>query len=487
MQKLPLKLYSSDQVKEIERIVIQEQGILGIELMRKAGHAVFTVLQQHFLSKDVIVFCGSGNNAGDGYVVARLALQAGFSVNVMSVSRPENLTGDAQLAYKDYVDAGGGLLGQIDLFPTENCIIVDALLGTGLNRDVSGSYADIIETINDSVCPVIAIDIPSGLNADTGNVMGYSVKADVTVCFIGLKQGLLTGFSAQYCGKIIFTSLDIGDDVFQQVQHASQRVERPCFPKRHRCSHKGHNGHVLLVGGDVGYSGAIILAAEAALRAGAGLVSVATRKEHSSFINMNRPEIMCHGVDGSFELMPLLAKASVVVIGPGLGQSQWAQDLLATLLNANKPLIVDADALNLLAQNPVHHDNWILTPHPGEAARLLSCSTTDIARDRFNAITKIQQKYGGVVLLKGAGTLINDGNELYVSTTGNPGMASGGMGDLLSGMIAALVAQYDNLIKATTAAVYVHGKAADISAEQAGEIGMIASDLLPLIRQIINK
>ena len=224
MQKLPLKLYSSDQVKEIERIVIQEQGILGIELMRKAGHAVFTVLQQHFLSKDVIVFCGSGNNAGDGYVVARLALQAGFSVNVMSVSRPENLTGDAQLAYKDYVDAGGGLLGQIDLFPTENCIIVDALLGTGLNRDVSGSYADIIETINDSVCPVIAIDIPSGLNADTGNVMGYSVKADVTVCFIGLKQGLLTGFSAQYFGKIIFTSLDIGDDVFQQVQHALTRT-----------------------------------------------------------------------------------------------------------------------------------------------------------------------------------------------------------------------------------------------------------------------
>ena len=487
MQNLPVKLYTAEQVREMESIVIKENDIAGIELMRRAGAAVFSVLKKCYKFNKLIVFCGSGNNAGDGYVIAKLALKSGYKVIVYSASIPKSLSGDALIAYEEYCDSGGLYDDQVDKPILTECVIVDALLGTGLNRIVSGQYSEMIELINNSTCPVISVDIPSGLNADTGSAMGSVVKADKTVSFIGLKQGLLTGVAAEYCGEILYSPLDVADEVFQRVNYAAKRIQQSYLPNRNRCAHKGHNGHVLVVGGDSGYSGATTIAAQAALRIGSGLVSVATRQIHSHFINNHQPEVMCHGVEDVTELVALIEKATVIVVGPGLGRSKWAQSIFSTLLSINKPLIIDADGLNLLAKQAIHHNNWILTPHPGEAARLLDCSTADIAEDRFAAVSKLQSKYGGVALLKGAGTLLSNGDEIFVSTTGNPGMASGGMGDLLSGMIAGLVAQKIDLMNAATMAVYLHGKAAELSAKQSGEIGMVATDLLPIIRQLINE
>ncbi len=487
MQKIPTNLYLAEQVREMDRMAIEDYAIAGIDLMRKAGQQVFDLIQENFASMAIAVFCGAGNNAGDGYVIATLAKQAGLEVNVYCLSNPKNLKGDAATTYLDYIAKGGQVIAFENSLQLSDCIIVDALLGTGLDRMVSGKFAEAISVINQSEMPVVAVDIPSGLNADTGNIMGCAVQALWTVSFIGLKRGMFTGFAADCCGKIVYSSLDIPDVIFKRIKPVAKLMTEPVLPQRQRTAHKGHHGHVLLVGGDNGFSGAIRLAAEAALRTGAGLVSVATRKSHAAYINTANPELMCHGVDNSDELKALIDKASVIVIGPGLGQSAWAKTLFECVLNSNKPLVVDADALNLLADAKIRRDNWVLTPHPGEAARLLACSTNKIAEDRFLTVLELQKGYGGVAVLKGAGTLINCGEEITLSTTGNPGMASGGMGDVLAGMVAGLIAQKYTLSQSAKIAVYIHGEAADLSAKAKGERGMLASDLMPFIRELINR
>jgi NAD(P)H-hydrate epimerase len=254
------------------------------------------------------------------------------------------------------------------------------------------------------------------------------------------------------------------------------------MPPRDHYSHKGHYGHVLIIGGDHGYTGAARLAGEAALRMGAGIVSVATRAEHAAFMSLSRPELMCHGVESPEQLERLLEKASVVVIGPGLGQSDWAKMLFNKTLSAGKAMIIDADALNLLAKAPIANPHWILTPHPGEAARLLNCTTAEIEHDRFASVAAIQTQYDGIALLKGAGTLIASTNGCAISTTGNPGMATGGMGDVLTGVIAGLVAQGFSLKEAAQQGAYHHGLAADSAVEKKGVRGLLASDLMPYLR-----
>jgi NAD(P)H-hydrate epimerase len=483
MQKLPIALYRAAQVRELDRIAIQELGIPGFELMSRAGHEVFQSTRTKWPdTRSVAVFCGAGNNAGDGYIIAGLALAAGLNVSVYSLTDPVNLKGDALTAYQNYIDAKGAVIPFQGEEVIEVDVIVDAVLGTGLDRPVTGLYALAIQVINKSSAHVVAVDSPSGLNADTGNVMGCAVKADCTVTFIGLKQGLFTGHAADYCGEISYASLAVPDDVLLAVSSSAVRVVKTPLPRRDRCSHKGNYGHVLIVGGDWGYSGAARLAGEAALRVGAGLVSIATRTEHAGLMNLNRPELMCHGVESAGQLAVLLEKASVVVIGPGLGQSDWAKELFTAAIKAQKPMVVDADALNLLARSPVTNPGWILTPHPGEAARLLSCSTAEIQQDRFASVSTIQAKYGGIAILKGAGTLIASEDEIAVSTTGNPGMASGGMGDVLAGVIAALLAQGLSLKNAAQQGVYSHGQAADLAAGKDGERGLLASDLMPYLR-----
>lgn len=487
MQTPSNKLYCTAQIREAERYVIDELGIPGRELMRRAGYALFEQIRRRWPEHDAItVFCGGGNNGGDGYEVVTLALQANYRVTVYALTDPHGLPGDALAAYQDFLKAGGCVsdfeAGQSKL----QGVIVDALFGIGLSREVGQIYALAIEAINTSTCPVVAVDVPSGLHAYTGSVLGCAVKADVTVTFIGLKCGLFTGEAPQYCGEIIGNTLDIDEAVLAAMSPFALLLDKLDLPRRSRTAHKGHFGHVLLIGGNLGYTGAIRLAGEAVLRSGAGLVSIATRAAHSGLINIGRPELMCHGVECGEALQALLHKASVVVIGPGLGQDDWAREMFSTVMASDKRCVLDADALNLLAEQPVRRENWVLTPHPGEAARLLGCNTRQISADRFAALADLHSQYGGTCLLKGAGTLISNGEAVYVGTTGNPGMASGGMGDVLSGLIGGLLAQGLSPEQATRLGVYVHGEAADSLALEFGERGLLAGDLPERIRKLLN-
>ncbi len=488
MQNRPTKLYKAAQVRELDRIAIQELGLSGFELMRRAAAKAFQALIIRWPdATSLAIFCGSGNNSGDGYIVGQLALEQGLRARVYSVVDPETLSGDAQTAYQQYRNAQGRVYRYQSSLTVHADVIIDALLGTGLDRAVTGVYADAIATINKSSAAVLAIDISSGLNADTGIAMGDAVIADYTISFVGLKQGLFTGQAADYCGEIGYASLSIPEAVFDRIPPASVFVTRMAFPRRQRCSHKGNYGHVLIVGGDHGFSGAARLAGEAALRVGTGLVSVATRSAHAAMMNLARPELMCHGVDDAGQLAQLLAKAKVVLIGPGLGQSDWAKSLFKAVIQSQLPLVVDADGLNILASSGLRNNNWVLTPHPGEAARLLDCTTVVIEEDRFQAAATIQTKYGGVAVLKGAGTLIASESAIAVSNTGNPGMASGGMGDVLAGVIVGFLAQGLSLSEAAQQGVYLHGLAADLAVAQQGERGLLASDLMSHLRKLVNQ
>jgi len=369
-------------------------------------------------------------------------------------------------------------------------LIVDALLGTGLDRPVAGDYATAIAHINASGLPVLAIDIPSGLNADTGQAMGAVVVADATVTFIGMKQGLLTGAAPDYCGRIYFSDLEVPRAIYDAVEPDAQRITRvrlmDRLGRRQLTGHKGHYGHVLVVGGESGYMGAARMAGEAAARVGAGLVSVATRSSHAAMIAAACPVLMSHGVETPADLDSLLGNATVLAVGPGFGRGEWAQGLFARLLEHRVPMVLDADAVNLLAADPLKQDNWVLTPHPGEAARLLNCTTKGIQADRFAAAKEIQARYGGVCVLKGAGTLVaGTGGQLWLCDAGNPGMGSGGMGDVLTGVIAGLLAQGLSLDDAACLGVCLHAEAGDRAAEK-GERGLLATDLMPWIRQLAN-
>ncbi|MGZ8244197.1 NAD(P)H-hydrate dehydratase [Methylomagnum sp.] len=496
---LPPELYRAQDVRAMDRYAIDTLGIPGIDLMRQAGIAAFAALRErHPEARTLSAVCGAGNNGGDGYVLARLAHQADWDVRVYPAAPPEALKGDALTAYQDFRAAGGEILDFIPVDFEGAEVVVDALLGTGLDREVEGPYAEIIRAINRyaqlgvvrSGRPgrILALDIPSGLHADTGTALGVAVKAHLTVSFIGLKRGLFTGEGLEYSGEVVFDDLGTSPDVRHSAKPSARLLPlwgRGLQP-RPRFAHKGHFGHVLVVGGDHGYSGAARLAAEAAGRVGAGLVSVATRQDHAALLNLARPELMCHGVEGREELRAVLARASVIALGPGLGRSDWARELLASVLATELPLVVDADGLNLLAEHPLRRDHWILTPHPGEAARLLGVSTAEVQRDRYAAVRELQAKYGGVAVLKGSGTLIvgKDGIPA-VCTAGNPGMASGGMGDVLTGVTAGLLAQKLDLLDAATLAVRLHGAAGD-DAAKSGERGLLAGDLMEPLRRLVN-
>lgn len=491
MHLLPTEIYSVAAVRSIDRCAIDEQGIAGYTLMTRAAQAALGHAQQYFPgSRRWLVLCGSGNNGGDGYVFARLALASGIDVKVVAVTAPDNLNGDAALAYKDYVAAGGRVEEWKGSIPADVELIVDAMLGSGLMRDVGGSYADAVVAINSHPASVMALDIPTGINGDSGAVLGVAVLADLTTTFVGVKQGLLLGEGLAHTGKLLFAGLDIPDSCYDEEESMLRRIEldglRDVLPKRARDAHKGSNGHVLLVAGGQGMPGAARLCGEAALRAGAGLVSLATHPSHSAEIAASRPELICHPLESAAALAPLLAQATVVALGPGLGQSDWAIELFEAVLRTELPLVVDADALNLLATKPQRRDNWILTPHPGEAARLLGRSSREVQADRPSALLALHERYAGTVVLKGAGTLVSSqSGSPWICLRGNPGMASAGMGDVLTGIIAGLVAQGLSLEQAAVYGVEVHAAAGDAAAA-AGERGMLATDLMQELRSWLN-
>lgn len=493
MRELPAELYRAAQVRELDRIAIEEHGIPGYTLMQRAGAAAFELLRQSWpKARRILVVCGGGNNGGDGYVVARLARQAGFEARILAVAEPERLRGDAQTAWRD---AQADDIPIAPFSPDEldrADLLVDALLGTGLEREVTGLWRDAIEAMNASATDILALDLPSGLQADTGAVLGTAVRAAATMTFIGLKQGMFTGQGPACCGAVYFTDLGVPPDIYSVLHPAGWRYAggdlTTWLPRRARSAHKGNFGHVLVVGGDLGLAGAARMTAEAATRCGAGLVSVATRAAHAGLQAAARPEVMFHGVETPEQLEPLLDRASVIAVGPGLGRDEWGRALWGAVLARSKPLVVDADALNLLAITPAFRESWILTPHPGEAARLLKMLPAQVEADRFAAAEELALRFGGVAVLKGSGSLIAskaDG-QVAVCASGNPGMASGGMGDVLTGVIAALAAQGLSLFAAARIGTYLHGQAGDQAAYSDGERGLLATDLLPILRRLVN-
>jgi NAD(P)H-hydrate epimerase len=491
MRSLPTNIYSVAAVRETDRTTIEDHGVPGYTLMTRAGEAAVREARQGFPdTRRWQIVCGAGNNGGDGYVVGRIAAQEGIAVSVVSLVNPEKLSGDAAIAYEDFAAQGGVVLPWAGHLDSEADLLVDGILGSGLERDVGGEFAKAVVAINGHGAPVLALDIPTGIHGDTGQVLGCAVDADLTVTFVGLKSGLFLGAAPHHCGEVRFAGLDIPDAYRETIAPAFRRIDDAFLAgvlvPRERTAHKGDFGHVLVVGGGEGMPGAVRLAGEAALRTGAGRVSIATHPSHASIVVASRPELMSHAVANAADLEPLLEKADVIAFGPGLGRSAWAQEMYARISAAAQPMVWDADALNLLAANPKTTGNRVITPHPGEAATLLGATARTVQADRSTALSRLAEKYGGTVVLKGAGTLVStSGSAPMLCTSGNPGMASPGMGDVLTGIIAALIGQGLAGEQAAAAGVEIHARAGDRAAV-AGERGLIASDLMAELRAVLN-
>ncbi|WP_413283261.1 NAD(P)H-hydrate dehydratase [Vibrio sp. MA40-2] len=492
MTQSSMPLYTAEQIKTGEQNIVEELNIDMFELMMKAGQGVFSHLQALYPDVNSLqIYCGTGNNGGDGYVVAQLALLSGYSVTVVQLGDSEKVTGHANIAQKLWLEAGGQITQFDNYQPVNDGLIIDALVGTGLKGSLSDAYVKAVHSINDSDLDVISIDVPSGLCSDTGEVFNKCVKASHTICLIGLKRGLFTGHAAEYSGKIILDDLSISPDLSQldgsNCYLLTKQVIEGCLSPRRKTAHKGQNGRVLCLGGDRGMFGAIRLASEACMRVGAGLTRVVTQPENVSALVSARPEVMVFDWRGnSSEINDHLWWADVIALGPGLGNSSWGRSLVGYSRTAEKPMVVDADGLNILAKTPDFNGRRVITPHPGEAARLLNSTVEEVEQDRFATARALQLKYGGVVVLKGAGTIVYNGDRFWVCGAGNPGMASGGMGDVLTGVIAGLIAQGFTISQAAIIGVWVHSTAADQCAKKEGERGLLASDLFPYIRQLVN-
>lgn len=497
MNTLPEKLYTCEQTRAIDQFAIQQLAIPGNVLMKRAARSAYEIACQVWpRNRRWVVLCGGGNNAGDGYVFAALAAQRGQQVHIYYLKPPAELTGDVQSAF------AYARQEKVDILPfsKENTesgdfVIVDALLGSGLAGRVNAAYHEAITWINDLAVPVLAMDIPSGLCGDLGIELGIAVKATTTVTFVTCKRGLLTGRGPAYCGVLHFCDLDIPEHAYAAVTGKTiMRLTQSLCPSRLGAkaadAHKGDAGHLMVVGGELGFGGAAILSAECAAYCGAGMVSLCTRHEHVTAALSRRPELMVLGIPSGQELEPHLMRASVLLVGPGLGQTPWSEQMLQQSLVLGVPLVLDADALNILAQGRIpwpKSSTLIITPHPGEAARLLNCSTAEVQEDRFTAVEKLQALCGGIVLLKGAGTLIHDGRQCWLANVGNPGLATAGSGDVLGGVIGALIAQGLTALDAVMLAACVHGDAADLLAEDVGTRGMLAGELIPYIRELLSQ
>ena len=460
-------------------------------VMQRAGHAGWHHLLTRWpQAQQIVIVCGPGNNGGDGYVLATHALQSGRDVHVIRLAKDAPRTELARRACREFEAAGGHVGDFAGGLPTAD-VVVDALFGIGLSRAPDAAATELIDVINAHDGDVFALDVPSGVDADSGNTPGVAIRATSTLQLLAAHRGLSTGAALDHRGKIATSSLGIdalslGVVASARALHAN--VLNDWLKPRKRDSHKGSNGHVLCIGGDHGSGGAIALCAEAALRSGAGLTTVATRTGHVAALLARRPEAMVHGVESAAELRVLLHRVDVLALGPGLGQRAWGAGLYDAAMACAKPLVVDADALNLLsAQSGEVPADAILTPHPGEAARLLGISTKDVQVDRFAAAHGLVERFGCVIVLKGAGTIVAaSGRVPCVIAAGNPGMAVGGMGDVLTGVISALRAQGLDAFDAACCGALLHAVAGDAAARDGGERGLLPSDLFAQLRRLSN-
>lgn len=484
-------IFFSHELRQIEQLA-RDSGVA--DLMERAGLAAAELARELLAGKtSVLVIAGPGNNGGDALVAARHLKAWWFKVTVVFTGEAAKLPDDAANAMQSWREAGGELL---DAIPADGKwdLVIDGLFGIGLARELSGHHLELVREINRMNLPVLALDVPSGLDADAGQTFRAAVRASHTLTFIAHKPGLLTAYGPDYCGEIHLDTLGI--DPAALLQPTGWMLEQSevaaALKPRPRNSHKGLLGSVGILGGAASMCGAALLAGRAALKLGAGRVYAALLADAAPAVDMGQPELMLCSPEKLFQLDHL----SCLAIGPGLGKSPQAVQWLRQALETELPLVLDADALNLLC---LHDDlrelaksrkgGTILTPHPAEAARLLSSTTHDIQQERIHSATLIAQRFNSLVVLKGAGSICaTPKGEWFINPTGNPGMSSAGMGDVLTGMIAALIAQRLTLQSALLLAVYLHGAAADELVEQGiGPIGLTATEVADAARMLLNR
>jgi ADP-dependent NAD(P)H-hydrate dehydratase / NAD(P)H-hydrate epimerase len=491
-------LYSVAQVRAFDQHAIQVLGVPGYTLMTRAAEAALQLLCSHWpRARRITVFTGGGNNGGDGLVLARLARAAGLEVTVLAMASAAQLRDDARRAADDLLAAGGELLPFAALASSPRLlsgadVIVDALLGSGLHAAVRADYGQAIEAINASGLPVLALDLPSGLDGDSGAILGAAVRANCTITFVGNKTGLYLGEGPGCAGAVTLADLQLPAPAGAAAQPVLRTLSdfdiARALPPRPRDAHKGNFGRVLIIGAGPGMPGAVRLAGESCLRSGAGIVVCAIAPQNMPAIADARPELICIATRSAADIHAALASATVVAIGPGLGLDDWARELYAAALAAGKPLVIDADALTLLAQAGGRAPpGSILTPHPGEAARLLGVPTAGIQKDRLASLQALVAKTQATVVLKGAGTLIGmPGQVPALCTAGNPGMAAPGMGDVLTGLIAGIRAQCGDPWLAARAGVQAHARAGDALAQRNGARGLLALELAAELPHWLN-
>ena len=488
-------IYLTTEIRKIEQLAAGMSSPTG--LMEKAGLAAAEVVRDKLLTSEknkVLVLAGPGNNGGDAFVVARHLQKWWFKVTLVFIGVPAKLSGDAKNSMDAWIAAGGEILSEIPIKNNWNAI-VDGLFGIGLSRDLEGPYCELVNVINHMNLPVLALDIPSGLNSDNGRICGSAIYANITVTFIGLKPGLLTHQGTEYCGEIILRNLDIDTSALIKPQSwilDLTYIHKLLPPPRPANNHKGMFGSVGIIGGSVGMTGAALLAGTAALKLGSGRVYLGLITDSALEVDPVQPELMFRSPHELFKLGHL----NCLVIGPGLGMSADAYFWLDCALKSTQSLVLDADALNLISAYPKlantlinRKAHTVLTPHAAEAARILGISSTDVQNNRVETIKNLVEHFNCYAVLKGAGSIcmLPDG-KYYINTSGNPGLSSAGTGDVLSGIIGALLAQGLIVENALLLAVYLHGAAADELLEQiGGPVGITASEITDSARGLLNQ
>lgn len=492
-----MKAVTTEQIRQLDTGTIAA-GTPGAELMERAGYAVARTAMEYLRREDarsVLLLAGKGNNGGDAIVAARHLAAAGCEVGLVLLCNRAELQGDAlghfqklvkavQVVETPTLDQFAEIVGEL-----EPAVVVDGLLGTGLTGDVREPYATAVKVINGLHRPVVAIDIPSGLDSDTGEVRGVCVRADKTVTMGLPKIGLLKPAAAEFVGRI--ETVDIGfprklaDEIVSDVELVTGRDVAALLPRRRRAAHKGDFGHLLIIAGSEGYTGAPVLTAQAAARAGVGLVTLAVPRSIYRIVAANcPPEVMPRPADFDKLDQTDFAGFNAVALGPGLGQQARTQKLIWKVVSGwLPPMVVDADALNGIAQGVAAlkklHKPMVFTPHPGEMGRLIGKTSKDVQANRWEVARGFAKEYDVVTVLKGAGTVITEkSGPLWINMTGNPGMAKGGSGDALTGIIGAFLAQGMAPADAARAGVYIHGLAGDLASQEVGERAMLTSDLI---------
>ncbi|MFC1868076.1 NAD(P)H-hydrate dehydratase [Thermodesulfobacteriota bacterium] len=514
-----MRLVKAFEMQEMDRMSIHEMGIPGIVLMENAARGASRIFLEHFdpiEASQVVILCGRGNNGGDGYAMARYLHHAGLRVTVILLGEFDKISGDALTNLEiikrmdlEIIEAAGSEKKKGFRRPLEECdFIIDGILGTGLNSPVRGLYGQVIQEVNASGKPVMSIDIPSGLNADTGQVMGVAVNADLTVTFGFPKLGQMLFPGAKLVGRLARVDIGIPDIVAERVKAAYQcHIVEPddfsdLFRGEERDTHKGDRGHLFILAGSTGKTGAASLTALGALRAGAGLVTLGVPKSLNSILETKLTEAMTVPLpeteDGSLsikakeEIYGLFEGKTALALGPGLSTNPETSALVREIIaECGLPMVIDADGINALAEDSNAlkslNEKKLLTPHPGEMGRLTALKSKDVQIDRVGTATQFVENYGGYLLLKGARTLIAEpGGRIYLNPTGNPALSSGGSGDVLTGLISGFLARGWPMIRSAIAGVYMHGLAADLLAEDMGEAGILAGELLDVIPGLMD-